>query len=60
MLENPLMLRKMVAETGAHSTDLANPESCEHLCSKCDHYADVWQPMADLLWEKSYSPASKG
>ncbi|WP_026521022.1 hypothetical protein [Butyrivibrio sp. VCB2001] len=21
---------------------------------------DVWQPMADLLWEKSYSPASKG
>ena len=60
MLENPLMLRKMVAETGAHSTDLTNPESCEHLCSKCDHYADVWQPMADLLWEKSYSPASKG
>ena len=34
MLENPELLRKMVHETGAHSTDLQSPESVEHLCEK--------------------------
>ncbi len=50
MLENPDKLREMVAKTGAHSTDLQSPESAEHLCSKCDHYAACWQPAADELW----------
>ena len=39
MLENPEILRKLVAETGAKSTDLQSPESAEHLCGKCDKYA---------------------
>ncbi len=43
MLENPQMLRKMVEETGAHSTDLESPESVEHLCAKCDPYAAIWK-----------------
>ncbi len=50
MLENPDKLREIVAKTGAHSTDLQSPESAEHLCSKCDHYASCWQPAADELW----------
>jgi len=29
MLENPELLRKMVHETGAHSTDLQSPESVD-------------------------------
>ena len=51
MLENPEMLRKMVAETGAHSTDPESPESVEHLCAKCDQYAAHWKGKADQLWQ---------
>ena len=50
MLENPDLLRGMVAATGAHSTDLTSPESAEHLCCKCDQYAANWKPAADQLW----------
>ena len=50
MLENPEMLRKIVAKTGAHSTDMQSPESAEHLCAKCDAYAENWIGTADKLW----------
>lgn len=53
MLENPERLRKMVAESGAHSTDPMSPESVEHLCAKCDQYAAQWKPVADELWNCS-------
>ena len=39
MLENPELLRQMVHDTGAHSTDLQSPESVDHLCDKCGAYA---------------------
>ena len=51
MLENPEKLRKMVAGTQAHSTDLQSPESVEHLCAKCDQYAENWKPVAEKLWD---------
>ena len=50
MLENPELLREMVERTGAHSTDLQSPESAEHLCAKCDKYAEHWKPVAEQLW----------
>lgn len=50
MLENPQLLRRIVAETGARSTDLKSPESAEHLCAKCDRYAENWKPAAEELW----------
>ena len=53
MLENPEKLRKIVAETGAHSTDMQSPESVEHLCGKCDAYAENWVGTADKLWKCS-------
>ena len=53
MLENPQQLREIVEKTGAHSTDLQSPESAEHLCAKCDAYAQCWKPTADKLWEAS-------
>ncbi len=52
MLENPQMLRAMVAATGAKSTDLQSPESAEHLCAKCDGYAARWTPAAEALWQE--------
>ena len=50
MLENPQKLRKMVADSGAKSTDLQSPESVEHLCAKCDAYAEHWKPKAEELF----------
>ena len=50
MLENPERLRKMAADSGAHSTDPESPETADHLCSKCDSYAACWKPTADKLW----------
>ncbi|MCD7709346.1 MAG: radical SAM protein [Clostridiales bacterium] len=53
MLENPERLREMVNKTGAHSTDLQSPESVEHLCSKCDMYAEHWKPVAEEKWKEN-------
>ena len=54
MLENPELLPKMVAESGAHSTDLKAPESAEHLCAKCESYAACWKEQADKLWSEEH------
>ena len=54
MLENPEILQRIVAETGARSTDLEAPESAEHLCSKCVEYAKNWAPVADEIWKETY------
>lgn len=53
MLENPECLREMVEKTGAHSTDPQSPESADHLCAKCDSYADCWKEKADKLWAEN-------
>ena len=55
MLENPEILQEMIRESGAKSTDLMSPESAEHLCAKCDKYAEHWKPVAEELWEKEKS-----
>jgi MoaA/NifB/PqqE/SkfB family radical SAM enzyme len=52
MLENPQLLRKMVKETGAHGTNEESEETVEHLCEKCDDYAEKWQPVADQIWQE--------
>ena len=59
MLENPECLRKIIAQTGAKSTDLIEPESAEQLCSKCDRFAAAWKPVADELWASTKHPNPK-
>lgn len=54
MLENPEILKRMVNETGAKSTDVAAPESVEHLCDKCMQYAENWKGTADKLWKEGH------
>ena len=49
--KNPEKLRRIVEQTGAHSTDLQSPETADHLCDKCEAYAKNWQPTADRLWQ---------
>ena len=54
MLENPHILQELIHKTGAKSTDLEQPETCEHLCGKCTQYAKEWGPVADKLWADSH------
>ena len=51
MLENPQLLREMIERTGAHQTNLESPETVEHLCAKCDAYAETWKPVAEEYWQ---------
>lgn len=53
MLENPDILKRIVKETNAKSTDLQSPESAEHLCNKCVDYAEKWKPYADKIWSET-------
>lgn len=65
MLENPEILQRIVHETGAHSTDVEEEETVEHLCQKCEKYAAEWKDTADKLWaahpyqQKGYSNIKK-
>jgi len=59
MLENPHILRGMVKETGAASTDLLAPEDVDTLCGKCDAYAAAWSPVAERVWADNPHPKPK-
>ena len=56
MLENPDVLPKMVAESGAHSTDLVEQETPEQLREKTVAAAEAWSPVAERLWEDAEDP----
>ena len=47
MLENPDVLPRIVAETGAHSTDLVERETPEQLREKTAPAAEAWAPVAE-------------
>ena len=53
LLDNQGALARMVDESGAHSTDLQNPEDVHELTAKCVEAADKWEPVADELWRCS-------
>lgn len=56
MLENPDVLPKLVAESGATSTDLIEKESPEQLREKTQAAAEAWSPVADRIWNDSDDP----
>lgn len=58
MLENPDILRKIIKETGAKSTDLVCQESVDELCGKCDDFSKAWAPVAKALWETNSHPVT--
>ena len=53
MLENPEILPKLVAATGAHSTDPQAPETADTLCARTAAYAADWTPVAEEIWKQS-------
>jgi len=59
MLENPQLLRGLVKDTRACSTDLAAPEDVDDLCAKCDRYAADWAPEAQRIWDGNRHPKPK-
>lgn len=50
LLDNPDALVGMVERSGAHSTDLQNPEDVRELVAKCENAAANWAGVADELW----------
>lgn len=53
LLDNPADLPRMVEESGAHSTDLQDPENVHNLAAKCHNAAGSWAGAADKIWECS-------
>ena len=56
MLENPDTLPELVAESGAHSTDLVERETPEQLREKTVEAARAWAPVANRLWDDPNDP----
>lgn len=56
MLENPQILRKIISETGAKSTDFISQETVDELCSKCDDFSKEWAPVAEEIWNSTTHP----
>ena len=54
MLENPELLGEMVKRSGAHSTDMQQPESTDDVFRRCRPYADQWTPSAERIWEEEH------
>nr|WP_149679131.1 radical SAM protein [Thermoclostridium caenicola] len=53
LLDNPEMLREMVKESGAKSTDMEAPEDVDVLCAKTAPAARAWAETADRLWAEN-------
>ncbi|MDE6863961.1 MAG: radical SAM protein, partial [Eubacterium sp.] len=52
VLDNPGAISKMVAETGAYSTEMENPESANELFDKTIAAAKAWKVKADELFDR--------
>ncbi len=54
ILDNPEMIKKMVEETKAESTQPLDKEPAGALTEKCTPIAEDWAYNADNLWEESH------
>ena len=54
MLENPELLGEMVKRSGAHSTDMQQPESTQDGFNRCRPYAQQWTPAAERIWAEEH------
>lgn len=52
ILDNPGAISKMVADTGAYSTEMLHPESANELFEKTIEHAKAWKVMADQLFDR--------
>jgi MoaA/NifB/PqqE/SkfB family radical SAM enzyme len=54
LLDNPQMLKEMVHNSNAHSTQPIDKEEVDDLTAKCMPIAEKWAPVADKLWKESH------
>lgn len=52
MLENPQKLREMVEKPEHIPQIFSHRRVPEHLCAKCDRYAENWKPVAEEMWKE--------
>ena len=45
---------QMVKRSGAHSTDMQQPESTDDVFRRCRPYADQWTPSAERIWAEEH------
>ena len=57
LLDNPDALVRIVETSGAHSTELQNPENVRDLTAKCELPSKQWAVVADDIWENSHGCA---
>lgn len=53
VLDNPGAISKMVAESGAYSTEMQHPESANELFDKTINAAKAWKVKADELFDRN-------
>ncbi len=58
MLENPEILQELVKRTGAKSTDLEAPETCEHLLRQVYGIREHGDRSRIGFWEAGHTPAA--
>ena len=56
ILDNPGELARLVAESGAASTNPVGGEEASVLCEKCRPTAEAWEPVAERLWNNPQDP----
>jgi len=56
LVDNPGRLTQMVKQTGAHSTEILEPDDAKELTGRCLEFAKGWAPIAKELWEKEQNP----
>lgn len=54
IIDNPQMLRDVIAETGAHPTHEGAETIITTLAKPLDEYAEAWKCYADKAWETEY------
>ncbi|MFH0757804.1 MAG: radical SAM protein [Bacteroidota bacterium] len=52
MIDVPDAIVEVTKGEGVRSTHLAFPESAEELAAKTRHNAEMWEPVANKLWER--------
>lgn len=58
VMDNPDLLAQMVAASGAHGTETADPAAAEEVCARCRAVAAGWAPRAERLWAaRCHNPA---
>lgn len=52
LIDNPEMLREIIHESGAYSTQLHDDEPIDEFAAKLEPYAREWGVIADRIWEE--------